>query len=311
MSDEQQTSQALGLTFDFWGVKCRVLSVHKPDIAHMAYYFGEFMVKPEPPDVDVFLQTGNPERSFVENLTDPATEKKILFRTDGTDWQVWEAFTKESKNPALVPPFYLPPLLDRVLLLHGAALSAPNDKGNDNGRGNGKGLLVFGAPKSGKSLISLALGNKGFGFLADDQVVYDFQGKNILAYRRPLGIRENTWKLLGLEGQKIEGAAQLDTPEGTTFMVRAEALGLDISAQKARPAHAFFLKNEDVKELSVRKMSKADVKKHVLDNTLSIPEQHVPQAEALAESLPGLEISFQLERDWQAVVDIISREASA
>ena len=40
-------------------------------------HFGDFMVKPEPPDLDVFLQTGHPDKGFIEHITDPAVEKKI------------------------------------------------------------------------------------------------------------------------------------------------------------------------------------------------------------------------------------------
>ncbi|WFR67731.1 hypothetical protein P9139_04565 [Curtobacterium flaccumfaciens] len=187
------------------------------DERHLAYYFRDYITTPRTrSDVQVQFQA---EAGDVEYLTAAAGRRSVRITTsDGRTEYLRGDATIHAATP--LPPFTAEPLRGTVATIHAAAATPPDQQD--------AAVIIHGPSTSGKSSLVMALVGHGWGFLSDDTVPIDHQGR-ALPFTRPIGIRERTARRLGLNFDQLADAPQYPTTLGTTLSVHPRDLGWRIA----------------------------------------------------------------------------------
>lgn len=87
---------------------------------------------------------------------------------------------------------------------------------------DGRGVLIIGAPESGKSTLATALWQRGCAFLGDDTVVIDPASRQASSVPRRVALRQSSRALLGDEWweRALAGEGSDPTTEGLVFHPR-------------------------------------------------------------------------------------------
>jgi hypothetical protein len=206
------------LDLDFFGVGTRIVVPAPFDEQHFRYYFGHFVTElTAAPAIELHFAT-RPEVSFVKALMDSETVKVTMVREGEGPWRIHDLFTARSTQASPLPPFQLAPFRARYATIHAASLVHPR---------TGGAVLLRGPSFSGKSVLTLELLRRGWGFLSDDMSIIERESCTLRAFPRPIGIRENTRKLLPWLDELVaglEGGRRIRTPSGETIMIQVEEL---------------------------------------------------------------------------------------
>ncbi|MEQ6204815.1 hypothetical protein ABMC88_17370 [Sulfitobacter sp. HNIBRBA2951] len=211
------TEQSFRVRLSFWGTETEYYFPTREDAEHIANYFAEHLSAAVEPKQSFFFRTSR--GGFIAGLTDETVEKEIWHLVEGQDWVLWDRFEQKSKRETPLPPFTLPPLSTDYGFFHAAALATPD----------GHGGLFMGPSFSGKSALSLKLAFAGWGLLTDDLAAIRVEDRTIQAFRRPIGIRDNTFNLVPELLAAVAGntkSTKIDFGDVSTHMVHASALGL-------------------------------------------------------------------------------------
>lgn len=268
---------------DFFGVGTRIVVPDPFDEQHFRYYFGDFVGEiSEPPAVELHFVT-RPHSSFVQSLMNKSTLKVTMLREGGGPWRVHDLFTGRSTQPSPLPPFQMQVFRARYHTVHAASLVLPS---------SGGAALLTGPSFSGKSVLSLELLRQGWGFLSDDMSIVEREGLVLWAFPRPIGIRENTRKLLPWIDELVagvEGARRIQTPSGETLMIRVG--DLFPGARRERAPLRYFIE-----------LDRRDDAETIEWNTLEAKHCEQRLAELLGpnlkapEEILGWRVTYNLER---------------
>ncbi|GEM_PF-6750625 len=233
------------LDLDFFGVGTRIVVPDSFDERHFRYYFGYFVREiSEPPAVELHFTT-RPDGSFVKSLLNKETLKVSMVREGDGPWRIHDMFTDRSTQPSPLPPFQMAAFSSRFTSIHAASVVHPR---------TGEAALLIGPSFSGKSVLTLELLRRGWGFLSDDMSIIQRDGVVVWAFPRPIGIRENTRKLLPWIDErvaKLDGVRRIQTPSGETLMVRVEDLFPGVCCDSAPLRHLIELdRSDDTTEIS-------------------------------------------------------------
>lgn len=202
------------VAFDFWGARCDVEVTHRSDAEHLSMYFAEHGGDARRADVSIRLKaSGHP---FIGSLLNANITKEIDVRIGTGNWEKWDRFTDRSNRPSPLPPITLPPLQGTVSALHAAAVAPLG----------GDATLLVGPSFSGKSVLTLALMLRGWDCLTDDLSVLTNNGAVVQPFRRPIGIRENTLRILPELRPRLAKSNHVvvQLKSGRIWMVRPESL---------------------------------------------------------------------------------------
>lgn len=172
------------LKLNFYGFLLELNFTHIEDFFHYKYYFNYFINKFS--CIKSKLETNwigdSGRQAFTKILEDPQYFKEIqVIHNDHTF--LYDKFNCQPFLPSLVPPLHLSPFCDQYIGFHGAVLAYDQ-----------KSILIFGKSNSGKSTYSINLILNGYKLLSDDIIIYDALNNQLLAFPRPIGIREGTLK---------------------------------------------------------------------------------------------------------------------
>ena len=205
-----------GVTLRFDDSHFRYYSASNSDTERLGFLFREFVGHGE---VAVEFDLAGPgEEPFVANLlTHGRPGGRPRFRTPGAEeWLSWD----DDNTP--IPPFTVPPLCGRFLVLHGSAA-----------RVNGRTFGFCGPSFAGKSSLLLSLAWRGADVVADDALVFPIGTATLLRWPKAVGVRKPTLDLLpwlrapfaDLDvGSKLWLPSQQGRPE-TTILHLADILG--------------------------------------------------------------------------------------
>ena len=279
---------------DFWGTICDCLMPTRQDAEHFATYFSEFgTASDDPRHVFLFETTGN---GFVVSLLDAKVEKRIWHSEMGGEWTLWDKFHARSTAPSPVPPLTLEPLRQLFCSVHAAALTVRN----------GDALLFTGPSFSGKSALSLGLLDRGWGLMTDDLAVIGRSTKRVHAFRRPIGIRETTMTLvpgLAERVQRVDDVFCIHHNDITTYMVRAAHLEHRAPPRTA-PVSGLVILAQD----SSAKTPRLDHVPHRALSDALLTTSHAGSLPEWISVLPGWRLHFDVNRHFERVVDMISKE---
>lgn len=208
------------LWFDFWGATTRVVVPTEDDQRHLTYYFQDYITAPaESAHVHVLLSAGENEAY----MTAPVARRSVVVQTsDGRRSRLQGEQTVSTPTP--LPPFTLEPLNLTLTTIHAAAATHPQSPE--------EAVVIHGPSTAGKSCLVSALVQQGWGFLSDDTVPIDRDGR-ALPFSRPVGIRERAAARSGIDRDQYGGALVFETRLGATLSVHPRDLGWPI-AEPAR-----------------------------------------------------------------------------
>lgn len=197
----------------FWGVGTRVYFTRAKDREHYDYYFQDHRPGPAlaSPAYEVFVEA---------KAGDDVGRARVLLREPG---KAWSELNDDNGTP--LPPFQLPPLSTRVRTVHASAAHLAH------GSGPHGTLVLHGPSTSGKSIILLELLREGWEFVTDDTLVIQ-DGRLILRYCRPIGVRSRTLRRLSWLRQHLDKARRFNTPTGVTHAVHPYDLGVPLAAEE-------------------------------------------------------------------------------
>jgi len=285
------TERAYRVRLSFWGTGVEYLLPTRQDAEHVAHYFREHENRSQDDTYSFLFRTS--EGGFVEGLTDPEIEKEIWYAARDGAWQLWDRFTARSRKSTPLPPLSFPPVSERFAFFHAAAACAPT----------GRGVLLLGPSFSGKSALALKLAFAGWGVLTDDLAVVDPGQMQIRSFRRPLGIRENTFSLVPeLEDALAAGtrATKISYGSVSTHMVHASDLGFSWLPDRASLDAVVVLSNDPAHERATLKRSPA----HALHEALR--ENHFAGlASSRLAHVPVWQLDYDLERHCDAARQLL------
>jgi len=229
------------LELNFYGFLLELNFAHQEDIIHYEYYFRYFINRFS--RVDNKLTTNwisdHGSQPFSQTLENRLYVKQIQVVFD-KDTFLYDSFLSQPSRPSLIPPLHLNPIDNNHIGFHGAALVSHTQRS----------VLIFGKNNSGKSTYSVNLILNGYKLLSDDTIIYDAQSNQILAFPRPIGLREGTLKAYPkikniLYSKQLVRYRAIDY---THLMVSPEELSPGCVIDCAKPYIAIFLNNIEGKE---------------------------------------------------------------
>lgn len=221
------------LAINLYGFLIELNFTHLDDVNHYKYYFNYFINHSS--HIHTRLVTNwiadSGRQAFSKALEDPRYLKEIQVNFNGATL-LYDSFSCQPSQPSLIPPLHLSPFCDRYIGFHGAAVAK-----------NQKAILIFGKNNSGKSTSSINLILNGYKLLSDDTIIYDAWNNQVLAFPRPIGLREGTIKGHPqikniLHRKKIIRYKAVDY---THLMICPEELCYGCIVDYAEPYAAFFL----------------------------------------------------------------------
>ena len=269
------------LQLNFYGFLLELNFTHLEDITHYKYYFNYFINHSS--DINSKLATNwiadYARQAFSKTLENTQYLKEIQVILNNTTF-LYDRFRCQPSRPSLIPPLHLSPFCDRYIGFHGAAVAH-----------NQKSILIFGKNNSGKSTYSINLILKGYKFLSDDTIIYDVWKNQVLAFPRPIGLREGTVKAnpniknLLYDKQLIRYKAV----DYTHLMIYPEELFPGCIIDYAEPYAAFFLNHVSGKqEVTVDEVDKFSLHKllrHFSYYPELNPKEHNQNLQVLVENL--------------------------
>jgi len=182
-------NSTLGLhrcTLHFFGHSFAYLSAAKSDIGHLELVFREFVVAPDlstHPEC-VFLMSEDASDPYIRGVFDPLWgTKQIYYQLNNNN-----AWVKWTLDDTPIPPFSIPPLAHKFLVLHGCSVWI-----------NGRAIAFCGASFAGKSSLLLEVIHQGGHAISDDLVLIEFAPEGepwVWRYPKPVGVRMPTLSLL-------------------------------------------------------------------------------------------------------------------
>jgi len=164
--------------YSFFGVSADVRAATPSDKDHLDFYFSEFRrSNSDKGEVTLFFLRAPDGRSFFDLPIEPKRHPPIYYAWKGPP-QRW----KWEDSP--LPPFLLPPLSERLLVLHASAVGA----------NSGEAVLFLGDNYTGKSTIALQMASRGYRLITDGLAV--FESGLIYTLPKPVGIRSNSLDLI-------------------------------------------------------------------------------------------------------------------
>jgi hypothetical protein len=169
------------------------------------------------------------------------------WRAENTVYSINGQFAYWAFDEPPIPPFVLPPLREKVLVLHAGAVSQ-----------NGVGLILPGNSRHGKSVLTFELVRNGFRFLSDELAVVDLLTHSVLPYPRAILMREAALKLFPKETRSFSPQRYfLDRDGDKKWLVQPE-LFLPGCSGEACPIRYFVFPNYvPSSKTSLTKISKA------------------------------------------------------
>jgi outer membrane lipoprotein-sorting protein len=222
------------LNLNFYGFLLELNFMYSDDLAHYEYYFKYFTEQSFDGKTNLRTIWTAENQPFVEALENPEYIKSIYIILNEEEVFLYDKFKNRSSKPSLIPPLHLSPFNNQHIGFHGAALVRDH-----------KAVLIFGKNNSGKSTCSISLIMNSYRFLSDDLIIYDFKNNQVLAFPRPIGLREGTLKAYPeiknslLNKQLIRYKAV----DYTHLMVAPEELFPGCTTHLATPIVAIFFRN--------------------------------------------------------------------
>ena len=181
----ESTLEMYSCLLQFFGYSFNYLSAAQSDINHLKLIFRNFLPSSDlscSEPGQVFLMSDNPSEPYIHHVLGPFQETKQIYRKHNSAWEKWT-----SKNTPL-PPFTIPPLAGKFLVLHGCCIQIDQ-----------KTIAFCGPSFAGKSSLLLESVYQGALAISDDLVIIEFisDGKPLVwRYPKPVGIRQPTLSLL-------------------------------------------------------------------------------------------------------------------
>jgi hypothetical protein len=107
---------------------------------------------------------------------------------------------------------------------------------------DGNGLLLAGPTRSGKSTLSMALAQSGFGFLADDRTFFSLRDRTLSAYGFLTDLKLRNDSMFWFPEVKLENLNHRNQPEAR---LKPESLGL-VRTRQCEPRLLVFLERDGV-----------------------------------------------------------------
>jgi|GEM_PF-3620176 len=290
------------LQLNFYGFLLDLNFTHLEDVTHYKYYFNYFINKST--SVKSRLETNwiadSGRQAFSKILEAPQYFKEIQVIHNNTTF-LYDRFSYKPSQPSLIPPLHLSPFCNHHIGFHGAAVAYDQ-----------KSILIFGKNNSGKSTYSINLIFNGCKLLSDDTIIYDAWNNQLLAFPRPIGLREGTIEAHPqikniLHNKKFIRYQSVDY---THLMISPEELFPGCIIDCAEPHVAIFLNHISGKqEVTIDKIDKSS-----LDKLLRIfsyyseinPKEYSENIQALLEKLVKVYIiSYDIRlTDMQYLIEV-------
>lgn len=269
------------LQLNFYGFLLELNFAHLEDITLYKYYFNYFINHFS--YINSKLATNwiadSGRQAFSKTLENTQYLKEVQVILNDTTFS-YDRFRCQPSQPSLIPPLHLSPFCDRHIGFHGAAVAH-----------NQRSILIFGKNNSGKSTYSINLILKGYKFLSDDTIIYDVWNNQVLAFPRPIGLREGTLKahpnIKNLLHHKQ--LIRYKAVDYTHLMIYPEELFPGCIVDYAEPYAAFFLNHVSGKQ----DVTLDEVDKSSQDKLLRLfsyyselnPKEHSQNLQALVKKL--------------------------
>jgi len=119
---------------------------------------------------------------------------------------------------------------------------------------DGHGVLLAGPTRSGKSTLSMALAQSGFGFLADDRTFFSLRDGTLLAHGLLTDLKLRNDSIVWFPEAKL---ANRGHPSHSEFRVEPESLGL-VRARQCQPRLLIFLERHRATECLLVPLAKEE-----------------------------------------------------
>jgi hypothetical protein len=119
---------------------------------------------------------------------------------------------------------------------------------------DGYGLLLAGPTRSGKSTLSMALAQSGFGFLADDRTFCSSHGHTLSAYGLLTDLKLRKDAIFWFPEAKVEN---IGDPNHSEFRIQPESLGL-FRVRQCKPRLLIFLQRHEAPRCRLVPLAKED-----------------------------------------------------
>jgi hypothetical protein len=280
------------LKLNLYGFLIELNFAYLDDLTHYDYYFKYFVEQSF--DINTQVKTiwtaDFGYQSFSKALENPEYLKAIHIVV-GEEIFLYDSFREKPSKPSLIPPLHLNPFDNQHIGFHGAALVRDH-----------KSILIFGKNNSGKSTCSVNLIWDGYKLLSDDLIIYNFINNKILAFPRPIGLREGTIiaypeiKKALINKQLIRYKAV----DYTHLMISPELLVPGCLADSATPSVAIFLRPiSGINQIIIHKVDKSSLIKllKVFSYSSNLnPKKHDKKVQILANNIDASYIvSFDIK----------------
>ncbi|HAX75869.1 MAG TPA: hypothetical protein DCY88_08535 [Cyanobacteria bacterium UBA11372] len=270
------------LQLNFYGFLLYINFTHIEDIIHYTYYFNYFINKfyyiKSKLETNWIADSGR--QAFTKTLENTQCFKEIQVINNNYTF-LYDRFSCQPSQPSLIPALHLSPFCDHHIGFHGAAVAR-----------NQKSILIFGKNNSGKSTYSINLILNGYKLLSDDTIIYDACNNQVLAFPRPIGLREGTLKAHPkiknlLHDKQLIRYKAVDSTQH--LMIYPEELFPSCIVDYAEPYAAFFLNHVSSKqEVTLNEVDKSSLNKllrHFSYYSELNPKEHSQNLQTLVEKL--------------------------
>ena len=214
------------LWLSFFGVTTEVYA-STTDCVELAFFFRRFMVEAQSAsDIRVELTSASDSGFFRSLLRKDGSLKSV--RVVSPEGVTETSFSGWSGRPSPLPPFGYQPLRDRVCVLPGACVEAPD----------GTTLIIRGSTHAGKTAVEVTLALRGYHVLSDHLIVLDRTSGQVFPYMTPVGFRGALLEQHRASLSLVETRSTFSEQTGEVVLADLEAVIPGCAAQWPRTPHA-------------------------------------------------------------------------
>jgi hypothetical protein len=201
---------------DFYGVVLRAIFTNPQDRDDFRFFYADFLTDPRE-DFDLEIRFHAKDGTTLRHLLADPKLSYASYRLRGS-----ACFVPWNQASTIIPPFLLPPLRGRFLLLHGAAVT----------KRAGRCTLIMAPHYQGKTSLTLMLVlRRSFRYLTEDLILLESCTGLVYPLNKPAGIRHGTLNTLpelrDLLGACVEQREYISHVTGPISIVKIACLKAD------------------------------------------------------------------------------------
>jgi len=276
---------------NFWGVLVKVSFEHPRDYENVLFFYKDFVCEEYIDiNIEIVIKSNNGESGIETLLHDVAFNYASYKLSNMKDYNNWNS------KSTIIPPFSLPPLNNKFLLLHGGVIQ----------NSYGSNIAVMASHYSGKTTTVLNCIDKyGCKYFTEDLIILNRDTYRIFPINKPAGIRKGTLSKVQDLLNKVENISEkrlyFSNVTGDIFVLQiSKMFENSFCNNPVRLNHIIILNNDLANTFSIQKLDEVNslkiLVKHIFKNSDKI-EDNVKKLIGLVRLCDIWQVNYNLENE--------------